>query len=100
MRKPRASTARVCVPDRMVTNVLSSAAFGLPSSFQLNTWRSMRVTVSRQAFFASGSLCGPHTAVSVAASLVVGGYDTMVFTSSRTAPVAPLTMPVTPRVSL
>jgi hypothetical protein len=82
MRKPAALTARVCVPDRMVMNALSSAVFGLPSSFQLNTWRSMRVTVSRQAFFASGSLCGPHTAVSASRSTVVGGYETMVLTSS------------------
>ena len=73
MRMPWASTARVCVPERIVTNALSSAAFGLPSSFQLNTCGAMRVTVSRQAFFASGSLCGPHTAVSVAVDPLVGG---------------------------
>ena len=67
-----ASTARVCVPDRIVTNALSSAAFGLPSSAQLNTCLSTRVTVRRQAFLSSGSLCGPHTAVSPCT--LVGGY--------------------------
>jgi len=49
-----ASTERVCVPDSTVTNALSSAVFGLPSSFQSKTCSATRVTVSRQAFPFSG----------------------------------------------
>jgi len=62
----------VCFPDSTVTKALSAAVLGLPSRFQLNTSGWTRVTTSRQALALSGSLYGPHVAVSP--STVVGGY--------------------------